>query len=302
MIASEKGRFSAGIALYLFALFLFASVDTSAKYLMAFFSAQFLVWARFVVHLVIMLVAVVPKVGWDIIKTQHPCLMILRGLMLSGSSLLIQLAFKRLPLAETTAIFFVTPLIVALMAGPILGEKLRLRHWLATVGGFCGVLLIARPGGIIAGMGIVYALAAACCYALYQILTRKLAATEPPMRQLFYTALIGSFALSIVVPQYWAPVTPTPFQFLLIASLGVYGGVGHFFLIRAYREAPATALAPLMYVQLVWVTLLGWLVFSHLPDQISTIGMLIIGLAGLSLVINPQWLKTLWAPRDKVKG
>ncbi|WP_246167648.1 DMT family transporter [Propionivibrio limicola] len=286
MSGSEQGRNIRGVALFLSALFLFASVDTSAKYLMAFFSAQFLVWARFVVHLVIMLVAVAPRMGREIIVTKRPGLMILRGLMLSGSSLLIQFAFRSLPLAETTAIFFVTPLIVALLAGPILGEKLRLKSWLATVCGFAGVLLIARPGGVMAGAGIAYALAAASCYSLYQILTRKLASTEPAMRQLFYTALIGSIALSIVVPPFWATVMPTPFQALLIVSLGIYGGVGHFFLIRAYRDTPATTLSPMMYVQLVWVSLLGWLVFDHLPDAVSTLGMAIIGVSGLSLAVR----------------
>lgn len=110
-----------------------------------------------------------------------------------ASTMLGLLAFRNSPLAETTALVFITPLLVALLAGPMLGEKIHLRSWLATVAGFAGVLLIARPGGYMDGIGVAYALgAAAASGRLYQILTRKLAATEPPMRQLFYLALVGS--------------------------------------------------------------------------------------------------------------
>ena len=137
-----------------------------------------------------------------------------------------------------------------------------------------------------AGAGVAYALGAALSYAAYQILTRKLAATEHPLRLLFYTALLGTLAMSPVLPVFWHGQWPTPTQGLLIVSLGVYGGVGHFLLIRAFRESPASLLAPLLYSQLVWATLLGWLVFDHFPDLPAIAGMLVIGAAGLSLAIR----------------
>ena len=148
------------------------------------------------------------------------------------------------------------------------------------------MLLIARPGGAMVGIGVVYALGGALCYAIYQILTRKLSASEPPLRQLFYTALIGTVAMSFVLPVYWSGEMPSLKQALLIASLGFYGGTGHFLLIRAFREAPASTLSPLLYVQLIWAMLLGWIVFGQLPDLPATIGMLIIGASGLSLVLR----------------
>jgi len=275
-----------GSLLFLSALFLFALVDTSIKYLSAVFSVPLLVWARFVVHLVLMLLFVAPGMGREIIVTQKPWLMTLRAFLLVCSSLLLQLAFRSLPLAETTAIFFVTPLLVALLAGPLLGEKLQLGTWLATFAGFCGALLIARPGGALVGVGVAYTLCAALCYALYQILTRKLSSSEPVMRQLFYTALVGTFSMSLLLPAYWTGAIPTPTQGLLIASLGVFAGTGHFLLIRAYRETPASSLSPMLYFQLIWVVALGWLVFSQLPDRLSTLGMLIIGASGLSLALR----------------
>ncbi|MBK7421946.1 MAG: DMT family transporter [Propionivibrio sp.] len=275
-----------GVILFLTAIFLFAVLDATAKYLTAFFAVPLLVWARYFVHLVFMLVAIAPGMGREIVITQRPWLMTFRALMLVGVTLLVQLAFRTLPLAETTAIVFVTPLLVALLAGPLLGEKLQARSWLATITGFCGVLLIARPGGAMFGIGIVYALGGALCYAIYQILTRKLSASEPPLRQLFYTALVGTVAMSFVLPAYWSGTLPTLKQALLIASLGFYGGTGHFLLIRAFREAPASTLSPLLYVQLIWAMLLGWIVFGQLPDLPAVVGMLIIGASGLSLVLR----------------
>ncbi len=275
-----------GVILFLTAVFLFAALDATAKYLTAFFAVPLLVWARYFVHLVFMLVAIAPGMGREIVITQRPWLMTFRALMLVGVTLLVQLAFRTLPLAETTAIFFVTPLLVALLAGPLLGEKLQARSWLATIAGFCGVLLIARPGGAMVGIGVIYALGGALCYAIYQILTRKLSASEPPLRQLFYTALVGTLAMSFVLPAYWSGAMPSLTQALLIVSLGFYGGTGHFLLIRAFREAPALTLSPLLYVQLIWAMLLGWIVFGQLPDLPATVGMLIIGASGLSLVLR----------------
>jgi drug/metabolite transporter (DMT)-like permease len=174
--------------LFLTALLLFAALDATAKHLSALFAVPLLVWARYLVHLVIMLLAVAPSMGRRLIVTERPWLMSLRGLTLVAVTLLGQLALKTLPLAETTALIFVAPLLVALLAAPLLGETVRLRTWLATIAGFVGVLLIARPGGSLFGPGVAYALGAALSYAAYQILTRKLAASEHPMRLLFYTA------------------------------------------------------------------------------------------------------------------
>ena len=275
-----------GVFLFLTGLFLFSSVDSTAKYLTSFYSVQLLMWARFAVHLAIMLIAVAPSMGWELIATRRPGLMILRALLLAASGLLIQTAFRSQPLAETTAVFFVAPVFVALLAGPLLGEQVTPKIWFATLAGFCGVLLIARPGGSLLGIGLIYTLAAALCYSFYQILTRKLADTEPTMRQLFYTALIGTIAMSAIVPPYWTGEIPPLSHSLLMMTLGLYGGVGHFLVIRAYHTAPASTLSPMMYFQLIWAILLGWAVFNQLPDLLSLLGMLIIGIAGLSLAFR----------------
>ncbi|HMW18877.1 MAG TPA: DMT family transporter [Accumulibacter sp.] len=266
----------------LLAMLLFALLDTTAKHLSAFLDVPLLVWGRYLVHLLLMGLTILPGSGRQLLLTRQPGWMVLRGLSLVAVTLLGQLALRTLPLAETTALVFIAPLLVAIFAGPFLGEKVRLRNGLALVIGFVGVLLIVRPGGALAGSGVAYALGAGFCYAGYQLLTRRLTASEPPLRLLFYTALIGTLAMSSLLPITWDGRWPTPGQALLIASLGIYGGVGHFLLIHAFRQSPASLLSPLLYMQLVWASLLGWLVFDHWPDNAAVAGMLLIGIAGLS--------------------
>jgi drug/metabolite transporter (DMT)-like permease len=275
-----------GIVLFLLATFLFALHDATSKYLLAFFAISLIVWARYLVLLVLILIGVAPGQRRALFVSRRPRLMVLRALALTGVSLLFQGALKLMPLAETTAVFFVTPLFVALLAGPLLGEKVRLASWLATLAGFAGVLLIARPGGGVPGLGVAYALAGAACNAAYQILTRKLSTSEPALRQLFYTALVGTLATSFAVPSAWNGELPTLVQTLLIVSLAIAVGVGHFLLIRAFDETPASTLSPLLYVQLIWAALLGFLLFGDLPEAPTTIGMLIIGAASLSQALR----------------
>lgn len=274
-----------GILLFLMATLLFAILDVTSKHLVTLFAIPLLVWARYSVHLILMLVVIAPSMGRQLVVTKHPWLIVIRAFLLVGVTALFQLALLTLPLAETTALVFITPLLVALLAGPLLGETVGPRSWLATIVGFVGALLIARPGGTLAGIGVVYALGAALCYAGYQILTRKLSTTEPPMRQLFYTALVGTLSMSFIAPSYWTSEIPSLWHAVLIASLGIFGGIGHFLLTRALRETPASILSPFLYIQLVWATALGWLVFGHLPDLLTTIGMLIIGASGVGLLL-----------------
>ena len=277
-----------GILLFLVALLLFATLDASAKYLTAFFTVPFIVWARYASHLTLMLVAIAPSHGRDLIVTKRPIAMILRGLLLLGLTLCSQTAFRLLPLAETTAIIFTNPLLVSLLAVPMLGETITRRHWLALGTGFIGVVLITRPGSNLDPLGVASALGAAVCYALYQILTRRLSDSEPPLRQLFYTALIGTLGMCLVLPEHWPGTLPTLSQALLLVALGIFGGTGHFLLIRALRETPASTLAPLHYVQVAWATLLGWFIFGDFPDLLARLGILIIAASGLSLVLGQR--------------
>ena len=185
-----------GIILVLIATLLFSVLDTSSKFLTAHYAAAQIVWMRYLCQFILVLLIVAPGRWREITMTRRPLLTILRGAMQGCSSLFVVMAFSTLPLAETTSMVFISPLLVALFAGPILGEKVSRGQWLLIVAGFSGVLLIARPGGAVFGVGMLYALACSVCYALYQVLTRKLTATEPPIRLLFYNGLLGTLNMA----------------------------------------------------------------------------------------------------------
>lgn len=277
-----------GILQMLAAVLCFALLDATAKHLSQKFPVPMLVWARYTLHFVLMLLFLAPTLRWNLVATRRPVLQIVRALMLVGVTGFAMAAFRHLPLAETTALLFITPLIVALLAGPFLGERLRPLHWAASVCGFGGALLIARPDGALNATGLALVVAAALCYSVYQIQTRLLSPTENTLTMLFYTALVGTAGMTLAAPLYWSGPLPDWREGLMIASLGLYGGTGHFLLISAFRHAPATTLSPFLYVQLIWATLLGWLVFGHWPDGATLLGMAVIAASSASLALTQR--------------
>jgi drug/metabolite transporter (DMT)-like permease len=274
-----------GIALILASLFLFALLDATSKHLSQTYSVPLLVWARYTFHFLMMLLFLAPSMRWKLVATQRPVLQAVRGGLLVAVTGFAMAAFRIMPLAETTALLFITPLFVALMAGPLLGERVGRRRWLAVGAGFVGTLLIARPGSSLSLAGIALTLAAAGCYSLYQIQTRMLSPTENTFTMLFYTALMGTFVMTLGLPWFWSGPLPSPIDALMIASLGLYGGTGHFMLIRAFRHAAASTLSTFQYSQLIWATLLGWLVYDQLPDALSLVGMTIVAGSGLAVAL-----------------
>lgn len=278
-----------GVFLLLNALFFFAVLDATAKYLTQTFSIPMLVWARYLTHCLLMVVFLAPRMGRGLVASKRPLRQVIRAMLLLGCTGFGFAALSRMPLAETTATAFTAPLMVAILAGPWLKERLSGYQWLAVLAGFGGVLLIARPGSAVTPDGIAFALLAAACYAVYQILTRQLAVTENSVTMLFYTALVGSVAMTLFLPWYWAGPMPTAREAAMIAGLGILGGCGHFLLIRAFRHAPASTLSPFIYIQLVWAILLGALVFSHWPDGFALLGSGIIVMSGLYLGLSARY-------------
>jgi len=274
-----------GVALLLLALFCFALLDATSKHLSQIYPVPLLVWARYTLHCLIMVLTLAPSMRMKLIATRRPLAQIVRGSLLVAVTGLAMAAFRIAPLAEATALLFVAPLFVIALAGPLLGEKAGRLRWMAVLAGFGGTLLIARPGGAVSATGIALTLTAAVCYSFYQIMTRRLSATESTVTMLFYTALMGSLLMTLGLPWFWGGPRPTPGDALMIASLGVYGGVGHFLLIRAFRHAPASMLSPFQYIQLVWATLLGWGIYGQLPDGLSILGMVIVVGSGLLVAL-----------------
>ena len=205
-------------------------------------------------------------------------------------------ALRYLPLTQATSITFSSPLMIALLAGPMLGERIGPRRVAAILVGFAGVLVVTRPGS--AGMhpAVLLALAAACATALYSLTTRLLASRDSAETTLFYTGLVGSILVLPVTPIVW--VTPSsPSVWLLMAALAGFGAVGHWLLILAHKLAPASVLSPFFYAQLLWATLLGALVFGELPDHWTIIGGAIVMSSGLYLLYRER--VTRRPPADK---
>ncbi len=280
-----KGRSRQGIALLLAALLLFACLDATAKHLSHTYPIPFLVWARYTLHCLLMLIFLAPSMRWRLVATRKPVSQVVRGLMLVGTTGFAMASFRVMPLAETTSVVFVTPLAVSLLAGPVLGERVGPLRWTAVIAGFAGMLLIARPGSHVSATGIAFALAAAACYTVYQLQTRLLSPSEHTLTLLFYTALVGTVTMTVALPWYWGGPLPTLADGLLIATLGLYGGTGHYLLTRAFRLTAASTLSPFLYTQLIWATLLGWAVFGDLPDGTTALGMAVIAAGGLAIVL-----------------
>jgi drug/metabolite transporter (DMT)-like permease len=274
-----------GFGLMMIAIICFAGHDAIVKHLTGHVPVLVIVWFRYAVHCLMMVVLLGPKLGRGLIRTQQPWALTLRGLTLIATTILSMAAFRTMPLAETTAVIFLSPLIVSLAAGPVLGEKIGRMHWLAVAIGFCGVLLIARPGGGLVGSGLLYALCAAAGLSIYQLQTRKLARSESAYTLLFFTGLSGTAVMSLGAPFYWRSFAFDWVDGALLLSLGAIAAVGHLLMTQAFRYAPASSLSPIFYLQLAWAILLGWLVFGHWPDTYAIAGMLVIATSSGGLVL-----------------
>ncbi|RYY23523.1 MAG: DMT family transporter [Sphingomonadales bacterium] len=279
-----------GILLFTLGVLLFACMDTTAKYLVSRYDVPLVVAARYIGNLLLMSALLAPRYGKELIETQRTGLVVVRALCLAASSLLVGFALQRMPVAETTAINFLAPMLVVLVAGPLLGERAGIVGWGAALAGFGGVLLIARPGSGLDPVGVACALLGVGAAAGYQILSRVLVASERTIALLFYTALVGSILFGLAAPWFLGARVPDAFETLLLCSLGVYGGLGHYLITAAYRDAPASVLAPVNYLQLLWAGLLGWIVFGHMPDRLSLIGMAIIAAAGAAVALHSRRL------------
>lgn len=278
------------------AVFMFSAMDTLAKHMLKSYPMSALMWARYAVHVVVMVALLWPRMGMQLLRTRRPGLQILRGLLLISSTLFFYFALKFLPLAEAAAISFVGPVLTALLSGPMLGDRIAPRQWVAVTLGFAGVMIIMRPGGGVFSPAALFPIATAILFSVYQIITRKLSGREHPYTTLFYTAIVGAMATSFAAPLHW--ITPTPLQAFFMLCIGLLGGFGHLLLIRAMEYASPSTLAPFVYSQLLWSTLLAYLAFGDFPDSVTLLGMLVIVAAGL-LAVNWKQMRRLSDASDQ---
>jgi drug/metabolite transporter (DMT)-like permease len=278
---TEHEDVRAGIGWMLVTTFFFISLDAVGKYLVAHYPVLEVVWARFVFHMGFVVVVLSTRLKIHAF-TRRPLLQLTRSLLLTTTTLLFFFGVKLLPLADASAIMFISPILVTVLAIPLLGERVGPRRWAAVIVGFVGALIVVRPGTGVMDDGAWLLLMAACGNALYQIITRKLRVADGPLTTLLYTALVGSVLLTAMVPAVW--VTPQPAHWPLFALLGLFGGAGHFTLIKAFQRAPAAVVAPLSYTSLLWAVGFGFVLFGDLPDRWTVLGAVIIASGGLYIL------------------
>ncbi len=268
-----------GIGLVLVTGIFFNAADVASKLLTVDMSPLQVIWLRYGTFTIIMLALVWRSGGRSRLRTQRPQLQFLRGLGVTLSSILFVMGLQYLPIADATASSFVAPLFVTALSIPILGETIGWRRWTATLIGLIGVLIVVRPGGSGFQTASLLPVASALAWAFAMIITRMMSRTESPLTTLAYSAIIGFVLSSLFVPFVWQPLTGT---FLLMGLfIGVSSTVGHWLLVTAFRYADASLLAPFSYLQLLWASIFGYLMFAALPDSWTLVGAVIIACSGL---------------------
>jgi len=262
-----------GIALIVGSTVFLACSDTLAKYLGRTLPPIEIGWIRFLVFLLIMLpVAVVSKESP--LRSVRPKLQVLRALALVASSVLFISGLQFLPIAEASATSFIAPLFVTALSIPLLGEKIGIRRWVATLIGLIGVLIVIRPGSAAFDPAVAFPILSALGWALTLTLTRMISGADRAIVTMSFSALVGFVALSAMVPLVW--VTPSWHDLALGLAVGLASTMGQWVVVLAYRYADASVLAPFTYSQLVWVTVLGFGVFGEIPDVWTFVGAAVI--------------------------
>lgn len=274
----------------------FVLLDATGKQLARDIGVPLISVVRHSGHALLMLAFLGPTIGAALWRTKLPRLQLYRGLALAGFTLFFFSALRRLPQADATAINFIAPFVVMLLAGPLLGERVGWARWVGAAGGFAGMLLVVRPGADLDPVGIVFVLLTVVCNIVFQLLTRRLAITENSLSTIFLSSLVGIVVSAAAMPlqEAWGgwPQSLDAWQLTLLASLGVTGIVSQWFWVRAYYWSSASFIAPLVFLQIFWATLAGWGFFGQLPSGPSFIGMAVIGASGAAAVLLDRRMRS----------
>lgn len=288
-LLTNEGARMQGIALMCIAIASFSLLDSAAKYLVTFAAVPIFqaVWFRFVSHVAFTFVAFGPRNFAMSLKSNKPWQQIFRGILLFATTGFNFAALQHLQLDQVATIFFLSPFLVAVLAGPILGEWIGMRRLIAIMIGFSGVILVMRPGFGGIHWAVSYSFAATLCYAGYNILTRYLASYDASLVTQVYSPLAGVVMLAPIAIWTWEWPSEL-WVWLLMISTGVSGGFGHYLLILAHRRAPAPILAPFTYIGLLTQSLVGFLFFSELPSPWTLAGGAVIVGSGLYLLYRER--------------
>jgi len=284
-VPAKASRPLVGVLYMCVACALFPVMNGLVKLLAMTYDPVQIVWFRICVHLVLVALVFTPRMGLDLFRTRRIGLQFVSSVMMSLSTLFFFSAVKYVGVAEAISISFVAPLLVVFLAWPLLGEHITWQRVVAVCVGFAGVLVVIRPGSAVFQWASVLLVGSAICYAVYQIIIRRLAGTDHPATSIFYSVLLGAILLTAAMPFVWtAPASAGDWALLL--SLGVLGGLGHYCVAKAMTYASANLIAPLNYTQMIGSVIVGYLLFGEVPDFYTWLGTAFIVGAGLLVTLQ----------------
>jgi len=263
------------------------ALDTTAKYLVRDHALFLVVWARYIGQMLVVTPFVWHRAGPGFWRTRNLRMQLVRSAFLLAATVCFFAGLRYLPLAEGSAITFLAPLFIVVFSQPVLGERPTRARWIASITGFAGILVLLRPGSSVLQPAVLLLIGTAVCNAFYQLLTRKLPG-DSAHTTLFYSALVGAVGLTLALPWGIEGAALTWREGGLLLLLGLFAGLAHWLIITAFLVAPASLLTPFTYLQMIWATLFGYLIFKQLPDGWSAVGMAIIVGSGLMLALQER--------------
>ena len=274
-----NARALAGIGLLIAAVACFAVLDTTTKRVTAEVPLLMAIWARYFFQALITTAWVLPRQGLAVLQTRKLGMQLTRGVLLIVVTGLAFASLQVMPVGEFTAVVMTTPLLVTLLAARLLGEHVSVLRIVLVAGGFVGTAIIVRPSGDSMNWWLLLPLGLVIANAAFQLLTSKMTRTEATMTTQFYTSWVGTAVASIPLIWAWVPITDLHI-WLGLLLMGVAGAAGHLLMIMAFERSPAATLMPYMYLQIGFAMLGGWLLFDHIPDHVSLIGIGLIAACG----------------------
>jgi drug/metabolite transporter (DMT)-like permease len=291
----RETRILRGIAFMLLASSLFPVMNGLAQWLSQRYPSEQVIWARITGHLLIMLAVMLPRAGWRVFATRRPGLQVTRSLLQATSTSLYFVAIATVPLAKAASISFLSPFVIALLAWPILGERLKPLRMLAIAIAFAGVIVVIRPGGETFQLASLIILGNVACYSFYQVFTRMVSAVDRADTSALWSALVGAVATTALLPVFWT--TPAGLgDALAFLALGALGAAGHWCVASALSHGPAAVIAPFQYWQIVGSVLMQLLLTGLWPDAATWLGAAIIVAAGVFMAVTEARGRGMQAP------
>jgi drug/metabolite transporter (DMT)-like permease len=278
-VPTLNARALAGIGLLIAAVACFAVLDTTTKRVTAEVPLLMAIWVRYFFQALLTTAWVVPKKGLAVLQTHNLGMQLTRGVLLIVVTGLAFTSLQVMPVGEFTAVVMTTPLLVTLLAARLLGEHVSVLRLVLVAGGFVGTAIIVRPSGDSMNWWLLLPLALVIANAAFQLLTSKMTRTEATLTTQFYTSWVGTALATVPLVWAWVPITDAHI-WLGLLLMGVAGAAGHLLMIMAFERSPAATLMPYMYLQIGFAMLGGWLMFDHIPDHMSLLGIGLIALCG----------------------